>query len=374
MRNIAIDIYHDDYATRIKSIEDWNISKEEKIKLRRFLEELELGKVNKGRKISKNRQCKYLSLLKVPLEAFHKEVDALTDKDIEKFEKDLSSGKLENRYGKEYEHNTKVDIKIALKVYLKWRIKEKAPSLVEWLDTRRQTQTPDYLKEEDVLKLYKACKSNKQRYMVAVFFDAGARATEFFNIRFEDIQIPQEKDNFVKVTLKEEYSKTKGRVISLYWKYSFEAIKDYLEERKSEGIRSDEAVFKDTYNGTRLFLMRLSKKILKRKTYFHLFRHSSATYYANKMNRQELCYRYGWAFSSRMPDVYISRAGMENNGLDEKFTQTELGDVKRKLEKQEQENKILKETLERDLEKRKRLDPFLDKLLKNPKILELLEK
>ena len=92
------------------------------------------------------------------------------------------------------------------------------------------------------------------------------------------------------------------------------------------------------------------------------------------MNRQELCYRYGWAFSSRMPDVYISRAGMENNGLDEKFTQTELGDVKRKLEKQEQENKILKETLERDLEKRKRLDPFLDKLLKNPKILELLEK
>jgi len=30
--------------------------------------------------------------------------------------------------------------------------------------------------------------------------------------------------------------------------------------------------------------------------------------------------------------------------------------------------------MSRDLEKRKQLGPFLDKLLKNPKILELLEK
>jgi hypothetical protein len=42
-----------------------------------------------------------------------------------------------------------------------------------------------------------------------------------------------------------------------------------------------------------------------------------------KVNRQELSYRYGWRFSSNMPDIYISRAGMENHELDEKFTQTE---------------------------------------------------
>ncbi len=56
---------------------------------------------------------------------------------------------------------------------------------------------------------------------MALLFDSGARAEEFLNIRYEDIEIP-EKDNFVRLTLKEEYSKTKGRVISLYWKHSLE--------------------------------------------------------------------------------------------------------------------------------------------------------
>lgn len=375
MRNVAIDIYHEDYDARINSIDDWEIPKEEKPKLRRFLEELELGKVNKGRKISKTRQCKYVTLLKVPLEFFNKNLDELDEKDLEKFEKELSAGRLKNRLKKEYEHNTKVDIKIALKVFLRWRIKEKANTLVEWLDTRRQAKTPDYLKEEEIAKLYKNCNSNKHRYLIAVLFDAGARASEFFNIRYEDIQLPSDKDNFVKLTLKEEYSKTKGRVISLYWKNSYEAIRDYVEERKAEGIKSNEPIFKETYDGARFFLLRLSKKILKRSLYFHLFRHSSATYYANKMNRQELCYRYGWGFSSRMPDVYISRAGMENSGLDEKFEQTELGELKSKFERQEQENKLIKERQERleaELESRKELDPLYDKITQHPLFKKIL--
>jgi hypothetical protein len=86
--------------------------------------------------------------------------------------------------------------------------------------------------------------------------------------------------------------------------------------------------------------MRLGKKVLKKSVHFHLFRHSSATYYATKLNRQELCYRYGWKFSSNMPDVYISRAGMENNELDKKFEATEMENLQKKLEKQEQERLI----------------------------------
>ena len=80
--------------------------------------------------------------------------------------------------------------------------------------------------------------------------------------------------------------------------------------------------------------------MLKRPVHYHLFRHSSTTYYATKLNRQELCYRYGWKFSSNMPDIYISRAGMETKQLDEKFTQTELGTVKDDLAQLEQATKI----------------------------------
>ena len=38
-----------------------------------------------------------------------------------------------------------------------------------------------------------------------------------------------------------------------------------------------------------------------------------------------LCGCFSWRLSSDMPDIYISRAGMENKDLDLKFTNTELG-------------------------------------------------
>ena len=51
------------------------------------------------------------------------------------------------------------------------------------------------------------------------------------------------------------------------------------------------------------------------------------------MRMQESSYR----------DVYISRSGIANAEIDEKFTQTELGDLKAQIERQAQENKIRKE-------------------------------
>ena len=56
-----------------------------------------------------------------------------------------------------------------------------------------------------------------------------------------------------------------------------------------------------------------------------------------------LGYRYGWRFSSEMPDTYISRAGMQSKELDEKFSSTEMENLQKKLEKQEQERLIEKE-------------------------------
>jgi len=53
-----------------------------------------------------------------------------------------------------------------------------------------------------------------------------------------------------------------------------------------------------------------------------------------------LGYRYGWRFSSEMPDTYISRAGMQSKELDEKFSSTQMENLQKKLEKQEQERLI----------------------------------
>lgn len=77
-------------------------------------------------------------------------------------------------------------------------------------------------------------------------------------------------------------------------------MREYLQERVAQGIKTQEPVFAGTYDSMRMFLTRLGKRVLKRHVHPHLFRHSSATYYAAKLNRQELYYRYGWKFNSNM--------------------------------------------------------------------------
>jgi len=256
----------------------------------------------------------------------------------------------------------------ALKSYLRWRIgSARALKLTDWLDTRDRFKTPDFLKEREIEKLYKGCHSAEERFLVAVLFDSGARASEFHNIRFEDVELPEGRTNFVKLTLKEEYSKTKGRTISLFWRQTLEAVQDYLRERDADGIRSTEPFFRLRYAGARMFLHRLGKRILGRSIHYHLFRHRSATYYADKLNRQQLCIRYGWAFSSRMPDVYIARAGVDTQELDVKFASTEIEKFKTTLTRVEQEARIKDERI-------KHLERTVAAMERNfPRIVQLLE-
>ena len=288
-----IRIDHGSFESGKRKIEEWKVPKNVKAELLRFLDDLGLGKVNRGKRISPARQLKYLHALRAPLEFFNKPINRLTMRDIEDFERALGSGQLGNRFtGKPFAHSTQVDLRMLLKIFLRWRLgTAKSESLTGWLDTRYRPKTPDFLKEAEVERLYRNCRNAQQRFLVAVLFDSGARAEEFHNIRYQDIYLPEGKLNLVKIALKEEYSKTLGRTIALYWKWSLEAVKEYLVERIAEGIKPAEPVFRGNYAATRKFLQRLGRRVLKQSVHYHLFRHSSTTYYATKLNRQELCYR-----------------------------------------------------------------------------------
>jgi len=343
---------------RIEYLNKWELNNSLKQDLILFLQDLRNGKVNKGVRVSERTCCKYISLLKAPLLHYAKPLKNLKKSDIENFDNGIARDTIKSEKKKPYSYNMKINMRIAIKTFLGWKLgKVKAEELTENFDTREKEKTPDYLKEIEIEKLFKACKTAQERYLIAVLFDGGCRAEEFLNIRFEDIQMPEGKENFVKITLKEEYSKTMGRTISLFWRYSLEAVRDYVSERIKEGMKSNEQIYTQTYDATRFFLMRLGQRALKRSIHFHLFRHSSATYYSSKLNRQELCYRYGWKFSSNMPDVYISRSGMMNKELEEKFISTELGELKSQLEEEKAKNAIeieqLKKTLSEVVEKGK---------------------
>jgi hypothetical protein len=65
-----------------------------------------------------------------------------------------------------------------------------------------------------------------------------------------------------------------------------------------------------------------------------------------------------------MPDVYISRAGMETKNLDEKFTQTELGTLKDDFTKMEQATRIKDERIHQLEESMRHLQQNLEAVSK----------
>lgn len=369
-----IRIDHGSLESALQKLPKWKVPQTVKAEIRRFLDDLGLGKVNRGKKVLPARQLKYLQALRPPLEFFNKPTQRLSLRDIENFEKALSSGKLCNHFnGRPYAHSTQVDMRMLLKIFLRWRLgPTKAATLTGWLDTRYRPKTPDFLSETEIKKLYKSCRDSQQRFLIAVLFDSGARAEEFHNIRFEDIYLPTEKESFVKITFKQEYSKTLGRTIPLFWKFSQEAVEDYLAERMAAGVQPTDPVFAGNYSATKKYLQRLGKRVLNRPLRYHLFRHSSATYYATQLNRQELCIRFGWRFSSNMPNVYISRAGMESKHLEQKFAQTELSALKDDFTKMEQANRIKDDRIRQLEESMRSLPEMVSKAMKlNPSWAEV---
>lgn len=349
----------------IEEIDKWKISSADKKLVKAFFRDYELGKIT-GRTSQKETMEHYVLYLKHALEYMNKPVNKITAKNIDKFCKDLMSDKIVSARNNKspFSEIVKTKIRRTFRQFLEWHNPKKAANLILSLNVKSniKQKTPEFLTEEEIDKLYRGCKNNEERYLISVLFSSGARASEFHNIRFSDIKLPSKDENYVKLTLRDEFSKTKGRTISLYYKNALEAVSEYLKERREEAKNEEEPVWNKSYLATSKLLNRfgtikvkkkdgtykeIGRQLVKRNIHFHLFRSSCATWLANRLNRQELCYYFGWRFSSPVPDHYISRAGMIMKKADESFTQTELGEIKSKLSKHIEDNKLKDETIDR---------------------------
>jgi hypothetical protein len=78
----------------------------------------------------------------------------------------------------------------------------------------------------------------------------------------------------------------------------------------------------------------------------HLFRHSSATYYANiEKNYFRFCKRYGWTFGSNMAQRYIDRAGIEEEETAKAVQGDEISRVKTENMRMKEDMAMLREQL-----------------------------
>lgn len=304
-----------------------------------------------GKKISERRQVKIIDAFIFFYKNINKPSCKLSKEDLIDFKERLLNDSIKKENGF-YKDKTKEDFTEIVARYLEFNYPEKVLSwknngvisFRKWFVIPSKRRTPEVLSEAEVEKLYAATKTIEGKAIISILFDSGARIEEFLNIRFEDIEQPTANFPYFKIDFKEEYSKTTGRIIGMYWKNSTEILGKYLQicEKKEPKAR----VFDMEYDAIRMFLSRLSRKTLNKNVNPHMLRKSSATYYADKLNRQQLCVRYGWKFSSEMPDVYISRAGVDEGKIKDNMFNSDLNAVQKENKELQTKYDLLRKDIE----------------------------
>ncbi len=236
-----------------------------------------------------------------------------------------------------YSDKSKQNIKVSIKQFYKHFMgdDEVYPREVSWIKTslksHKRILPEDILTEDDVLKMLEAAPNVRDKAIIALLYDSGCRMGEIMSLKIKDINLAINPAHIV------VNGKTGMRQIPIMFSVPFLAI--YLNTVKEKdraawlwsGLGSHTAMEKIDYGAIRMMIKRVAGLAkIKKRVYPHLFRHSRASYYANKLTEQQLKAFFGWTGDSRMASTYVHLSGrdidnaiMQANGLEVDKTITE---------------------------------------------------
>lgn len=221
--------------------------------------------------------------------------------------------------GSDYAPETKHVTKVIVKAFYKHLLgdDEFYPKQVSWIKTtlaKNKRKLPeDMLSEEEVLRMIKASGSARNRALIALLYDSGMRVGELLSLRMKDVDLDGEVAH---VTVN---GKTGMRRIPIM--FSAPYLSSYIDTSQSK--RPGDTLFTSvgswlkknwpiTESGVRALLMETARAAgIRKRVYPHLFRHSRATFYANRLTEQQLKALFGWTGDSRMASTYVHLSGRD---------------------------------------------------------------
>ncbi|MFC1492228.1 tyrosine-type recombinase/integrase [Nitrospinota bacterium] len=364
---------------------DETISRRNKELITAFLRDCELGKTVKKRAkkiIGERRLFKYLFHLRTVARCHRKDFDRWHMQDMEDFiiwlEKDLLETPGRDGFPRHlvYSPQTKRDIKVCLRKFYKWLWgnNENEPEIVAWLDTSEVKKDLDALDEREAERLVEYGRNLMEKALVWTLYESGARPEEFLNIRLR--HVAKKESHF---TIRIEYPKTFKRSCPIFEEpfrvRGFSYLKQWLESHPRKDA-PDAPLFPVPYRTLLDIFDRVGRKALNRGIPPKLLRDSRATYLAKKkVGRYQMCKLMGWAMSSRMPDRYIDRAGVEEEDAvkairNDDHTELHKANLDLKTKLLQAERKV--QEMEERLSGRKEADGLMTRLMEDKAVQELL--
>jgi len=342
------------YERRLHSLrEDKSINPENKKVMLDFLKDCELGKISR-KPCGPARLMKYIYLLTRVNQMFeNKPFKRLTSRDVERVITNLRKGE----YKRQLVHLVKVgknrkklvkketdkpldvetvsDFEMMIKRLLAYvfEMGDKYQKLAGWIKPKQVIKEIPALSREEIERLAESF-NLKYKAAVMVLFDAGARVSEFLNMRIGDLT--RKEDHYI---VRIKHSKTKPRTISV--PMCTEVLNAWLSVHPDKD-NPEAQLFPVTYDALRVRIRSQGQKILKKNINIHLFRHSSATYYCHRINQYQLCYRYGWSMTSSQPRRYIDREGINEQETAQVIKSDDMAALRKKNQELSEEIMRLK--------------------------------
>jgi len=211
--------------------------------------------------------------------------------------------------------------KLSIKVFYRWLLTGRTekgspfPESVAWLKVNRnklkKIRPEDCLTVDEFKKMLAACQNQRDRALLYLLFDTGARISEILNVQLKHVHLETDLPY-----LELPASKTDPRPVylmdSIHELAAWLTIHPQKKDREAflfPVIKTSQKVTFKPYLDRKVALyivQRIAARAgIQRRIYSHLFRHSSATYDRKEgMPDQFMQLKYGWSENSRMQSRY----------------------------------------------------------------------
>lgn len=299
--------YEKKMQSRIRHVKESNLTPKNKELILNFLNDLVLDN------LSVPRRMKYVEVLRIMARDLNKDFTDATIGDLKAI-----IGTIQNR--SDFSPWTKQTYKVILRKFFAWMHGMKGkeyPEIVKWINLRinksecRLPADGDLLTIEDIEKLLNGATHPRDKALIAVLWESGARMSEIGTLTFRKVVYDT---NGVVLTVQ---GKTGSRQIRLVWSVSYLStwmnVHPHKEDKSCSiwmniGTRNRNKAM--NYPAFRQVVIRLAKDVgITKRIHPHLFRHSRATFMANHLTEFQMNKYFGWIQGSSMPSTYVHMSG-----------------------------------------------------------------
>ncbi len=218
----------------------------------------------------------------------------------------------------------KQKVKIFIKAFYKHLLGDDLfyPPQVVWIKARLKRSAKmlpqNLLSDNEVKTLLETATNLRDKAIIALLFDAGLRPGELLSMRMCDVNLSK---NPAEIMVSE--GKTGMRQIPIIFSVTY--LAQYLNSLTGSRKKPESPLWIElgtssnhetglTISGLQIMIKKTAKKAgIQRRIYPYLFRHTRATWYANKITEQQLKAIFGWVGDSKMASVYVHLSGRDIN-------------------------------------------------------------